>query len=65
MSARLLKQVMEQTNKTVINVASDTNLGTTTVLRYLKGESVNRSTESLLEQWVKAHSNKSSDTEVA
>lgn len=56
MSAKLLKQVMDANDKTVINVASDTGLAPNTVARYLSGEAVHRSTVKLLEGWAREHS---------
>lgn len=64
MSAIVLKQALELTGKTIIDVAAATKIHPNTISRYLKGEKVNRSTETLLEQWVQKHS-KASDGDSA
>lgn len=53
MSASELRAWMDKNDKTVINIASDLSLSVDTVRRYLKGESVNRSTQKLIESLLK------------
>lgn len=51
-----MRSVMLEHRKDAVNVASDTGLSPATVTNYLKGETVHKSTERLIEMWIKQHS---------
>lgn len=46
-----IKQVADSYGKTLIDIASDTGLAMTTVLKYFKGKRVNASTDFIMDAW--------------
>lgn len=52
----LLKQLMDRLKLSAKDVADATDLSPYTVVRYLAGEGVHKSTVRLLEHWVQEHS---------
>lgn len=65
MSVQDLRNWMEQTGRTIVDIASMLKLDPGTVRNFLNGKSVHRSTRRALEELVYKHSKNSGDPEAA